>query len=656
MTPEELKEALLEKFIDPVARIEGTFNIRRADGSLVKLKVPKSQREILRRGILGTGIRLNKQGLTYRRIITKGRQQGFSIILAAETLLIAQDYPNAFQYYIASKGEQAISWLGKVEDLAINANHYPEEMGGGSMIDITSITNQTKKIINNCTLVGFAANPAGIRGDTGINGIMDETAWMVLRKNQQSETYAAFKYFFRQGGQITLQSTPRVSDDMFFEMYEHSEQHGFEAFYKPTIENWKDLNLDEPLFIDLDNERRKLTGDKTLTTEEVEKLKEKFLKKSYFWYNKENKSIEQKAEIPYSWIKLADLEKDRYSDIQIFKQENLGIPVDERYKLIKGEWIYTHTIEDEEDWEDRRDSYNPFYFGLDYAQKRDLTILKVIEKIGQDFYVRCAKIITGKYTAQAAEIVDFYNRFKPLKIRGDDTGVGIPIHDILEKSISKNILERVTFTSDSKKNMAENFKNICQDGHYHMLNYSVEHSLIIKHILKVEKDVGETSIRYTGKGVDQEGRDDGFWASALSVFEKAENKGKTPVKSAFGRNRRIENKEDLKKNNAQRLVQSLKKESLKVPVRNEIEGLHEIHKKENMNICLNELRKGILICPKANKPIRPLKCLTCNRILCVYYRTHKEIFKSYGFEENNILEELEDVRKNKILDFHSEIK
>ena len=151
--------------MDPVKRVESIFNVRRADGSLVPLKVPKSQYDILRRGILGSGKRLTKQGLTYRRVVDKGRQQGFSIILAVEAILIAEDFPDTFQYYVATRADQAASWLDKVEQLCNDANHYPEEVGGGPILHLNNLKPVMKKTIHNCVITGFAANPSGMRGD-----------------------------------------------------------------------------------------------------------------------------------------------------------------------------------------------------------------------------------------------------------------------------------------------------------------------------------------------------------------------------------------------------------------------------------------------------------------------------------------------------------
>ena len=163
---------------------------------------------------------------------------------------------------------------------------------------------------------------------------------------------------------------------------------------------------------------------------------------------------------------------------------------------------------------------------------------------------------------------------------------------------------------------------------------------------------GNTAFLYIMKNAyEEEGRDDGFWAGSLSVFEKAERKGVTHIASAFGRSSRIQKTSTDRDSNIQQVVAQLNKERSKVQP-TQIKELQSIKTKENVNICVSELRKGILICPKVNKPIRPLKCLGCLKKNCSYFNSHKQTLKSFKLEDKDILEELEDDKKKIISDFH----
>ncbi len=635
MIDNKLLRQLAERWATPHLRIEDTFNIRDSRGNIMPLVVPEPQREIVDSGILGEARSLVDKGIVYRRIIDKGRQIGYSIIGAAEAILIAQDYPTTFQYYVATRGEQAASWLGKVDQLVKDANNYPPSLGGGPILNITNMKPVMSKVINNCTITGFAANPAGMRGDSAINCILDEYAWMIMRKNQQHETYTAIKYFLRQGGQLTIQSTPRTSTDMFMDMYTHPDKYGFNPFYKPVITNWKDLDINIPLHIELDNKRREMFGLRKLEQKEIDKFRERFLKHPLFVYDEETQVLRQKYDIPYPWVNPIELEKDRYSDVEIFKQENLGMAIDERYKVLRGEWIYQNLSEGE-DWENRRDSYNTFAFGVDIAKMRDLFIITVIEEIGTECFVRKIEIMPPgqNYNISAQRLATLFDAFRPTRISVDATGGGIPFCDSLDTiSRMRPFLRRVTFSNSVKENLAENLKAVCQDGKFHMLNYNEAHQTVIKHLLKVEKQELESSTRYTGKGVDQEGRDDGFWSVALAVCKNPEG-SKNMQKPYVQIKSRVGKWGDASGGSGQRTqlgsyenISKMLRGKVEKKVGEEVKVYRNIQKFKQV---FNELQKGVIPCGEKVKIIKPIECVGCDKKDCVDWRVHSGIMKKAG--------------------------
>ena len=204
---------------------------------------------------------------------------------------------------------------------------------------------------------------------------------------------------------------------------------------------------------------------------------------------------------------------------------------------MKGEWVYNHLLEGR-DWTDRGDSMNKFVFGIDIAKQRDLFIIIIAEQIGEDWYIRRVEIMPSgqNYTVSAQRIAALADAFKPTRISVDNTGGGIVFCDILESIPRiKNLILRVDFSSSTKENMAETLRHLCQDGRFHMLNYTEEHQTVIKHLLKVEREVLESSTRYSGKDVDQEGRDDGFWACALAICDNPKKETSRPQVYGLGR-------------------------------------------------------------------------------------------------------------------------
>jgi phage FluMu gp28-like protein len=640
VSKEKLIKYYAKRWTDPVLRIQDIFNVRKASGELIPLKVPHPQRQILRDGILGNGRALMKKGQVINRIINKGRQIGYSIISAAEAILIAEDYPKTFQYYVATKEKQAIEWLEKLQQLVQDANCWPKELGGTPIIRTKNIRPQLTKTINDCSIVGLPYNPGGMRGSTAINVILDEMAWMIMYKNQQEETYAACKHFVSQGGQLTCQSTPRSQTDKFMEFYVNPEKHGFKNYYCPTITNWQTLDLNEPFIIEMNDENRREHALPPLTIVQKQELINKYSKKTSFIIDTINEVIKQDVKCPYSWKNLHELEKDRRSDVEIFKQENLGVAIDERYKVLNSEWIYQNLTEKE--LSHRGDSMNQFVFGIDIAKQQDLFVITIFEVIDDHWFNRYTEIMPVKqnYVISAHKIVELYDNFLPTRISVDNTGGGIVFCDILETMKVKNVLQRVTFNQSSKTNLAETLRSVARDNKLHMLNNTDEHKLIIRHLLKVERQQQETHTKYTGKEVDKEGRDDGFWSTALAICANPHRDNKEQARlitASFGSvNARVQKDNVL--NNQYSLTKKMINKNFDKP---NIE-VNEILDEENKvyKLVFNKLKTGMLPCPKNNGIVNPLDCVNCERTNCIEYSYHDQTCKDFQVNKTKFREYL----------------
>ena len=640
---EDLKRRLAQRWLDPVARIEDIFNVRTSKGELIKMKVPEPQKVLLREGILGTGRKLVDMGQVHMSVINKGRQLGFSTIVAAEQILICEDFPNARVYYIATRGERAKEWMEAVEQLCKDANHYPPELGGGPILNITSLKLAFEKTINDTKIIGLAANPAGIRGSNAVSVVLDEMAWMIRFKNQMKATWQSVRYFVRQGGSLRCLSTPRITDDQFYRMFDKPEKHGMVAYYCPAIENWRDLDLEMPLFVDLDNERRKLRKLSPLTMEEQQKLIDKYKNEPGFKFHSDDNSIQQPAIIPYPWVKLADLELERAGDLEEFKQESLGIPIDETYKLIKSEWIYQNCIEEgdrEGEWMNRGDSENEFFIFLDYAQRHDVTAITIVEKIGDTFYERLVAETQDTYDLQVDEIIGYVLAFRPQKIIGDDNGHGIVIHDLLIRKLSEmgwppNTVQRTQFTSLSKQKMAEGFKALVQSSRYKFLNIHKVHASAIRHVLRVEKIVMKTHVKYSGK---MHGRDDHFWSKAQVALIETEEGGH--LQSSFGRlKHKLLATVPKYSSVASKFLADRNKQMIeqrKVPF--DDMKLNEEEEKKTFNIrkARHYLLRGMLVCDERKQMVRPVECCDCNVMSCRHYTYHKDICKKLEVTRDDV--------------------
>jgi hypothetical protein len=495
---------------DPIKLIESIFRIRDNKGHLVDYIMAEPHKIMLKTGLLGDRSKL-------LRIVNKGRQCGFSTFKMIEDITISTLMPNTYQFYVANKEDQAKDWLKDLDKIVDDARLWVD---GSRIIDIDSrqstqlmkvfkhFPKEVQKQIEYSYIVGLAASPGGIRGETAISVDLDEFAWHIRLKDQQRQVYDAVKYFISQGGQMTIQSTPFVRTDLFWKMYSSAKEMMLNAFYFPTIENWEQLDLNKPLAIPISE-----LNEKDLKYNlELKIYKEKTIK----FLNIERKCLVQNMIIPYSWVDIGFLEVARRDDLEFFKQENLGIPADVLYRYIEPDLLYSSQISEEKF---KNDSGGLFKIALDVAQKRDLTAITVGEFIDNVIWERKIYESQETYPEQIELLRELCYRYKPLEIIIDNTGVGIPIADFLEKDPDFPFIRRIDFSSTielpSKKIrmtvfLAEGFKKALIDGTYK----TIKHTHAESHVLRVEKvstDSGQ--IKYTGKkGGD---RDDHFWSKSL---------------------------------------------------------------------------------------------------------------------------------------------
>lgn len=628
---QELRLKLAKKWLDPVARAEDIFRVRTSLGEVIPLKVPEPQKEILRDGILGRGRKLVDDGLTFKSVLNKGRQIGFSLIAAVETILIAEDFPDTNIYYIADDLDQSIDFLDKITQLAKDANHYPEELGGGPILHVQKLDMALTKRINGTVIKGLSGRAkGGKRGKNAIHVIFDEMAWAISVKNEQQEIWDVIQYYTRWGGSARLQSTPRTTDDLFWKFYSDPHKYGMKAYYCPVITNWKELDLNQPFHIDIDNGRRALKQFDILTKKEIRALVETYSVNPRYTVDLKKKEIYQTgAIIPYPWVKLEELEKQR-ADIEKFKQENLGISVDEKYKMIPSAWIYRNII-DEPEWEDRKNSRNPFYILVDLAQEHDITAITIVEKLPGEIVIE-RKLDTSqeKYDAQAERIWTYFNAFKPQYISIDNTGHGRVVGDLLEKklrmaSLPLSILHRVDFTSSSKEVMAVGLRRLVQADKYKFLNSNDIHRQSIRHVERVEKEVLDTNIRYSGK---RWGRDDFFWSKAQVVYFT--NLLIPPPAAQFGKIRTKPFGMGIELSTKGKPTTEFEK--IKDELEKKEPSLKDISKARAIGRVINELNLGAITCPKAKETRTPLFCTGCNKEDCMEYDYMKIMCKIAGVE------------------------
>jgi hypothetical protein len=576
-------------------------------------------------------------------------------------------------YYVATSIDQAKDWMEKMNQLIKDSNSWSIEMGGEPMLNIGNIKKIFEKEINNTYIIGLAANPGTIRGKTAIAVYFDEAAWAIRTKDLAWETWKALKYFISQGGQARIQSTPRTSDDkeFFWSTYQKAihKKGGFTAYECPVIENWQELDLTEPLYIELNDNMREIQGFEPFTIKEKEDLKKTYSKKDGFIITDDY--IKQPAIVNYPWKTLQELENDKEGDIQQFMQEYLCQPVDEKYKVILSEWIEQNIINGSQ-YLDRGDSNNAFQMCIDFAQVRDVTAIVITEKVLEQgkypvFYQRYVEQTQMEYPEQAKHITQLYERFKPQYVSIDATGPGIPIGQYLKKEFrdrgfNPNVIKEVTFTSQNKEQMASGFKSLCQpnpllyelykdeEGIEHKLPKSSyrflrdkgnkNHSEMIAHIKRVEKEVLPQNVRYSGK---RYGRDDFFFsASQICLYENTN----VSIKAGFGKTSAFSTKYESKTEEISKGKQYIfnvdkkrwetrleSKDEEKKKFQQQKSLIEKRNYTKNLKFAYDCLRNTKLICKTNNRIVNPIECSNpneCRNDNCPSFKYVKEIIERYN--------------------------
>lgn len=514
--------------------IEAIFRVRDNKGRLHDYKLVPAHRKLIKTGLLG-----DRSVLT--RIIDKGRQGGFSNFVAVECLMIAQLMPNTYQYYIATKEDQAKKWLrDRVFQLAKDARL---NFDGSRFINInTRRSTQTQIVVDHIFprnrdmefsyITGLAAAPESIQGPTALNVIMDEMPKMKTKVNQQRDTYDAVAYFITQGGQLTMQGIPDVKSDLFWKIYSHPKQFGATPFYFPIIENWKDINLRKPLY-HLSRDAMSKGDEKWYELWKNVRIEDKIVKEAWV----------QKMKIPYFWWDIGELEKKRAGDLDYFKQWVLGIPYDVAFRFITPELLYPRVKSEEKMFPTLGRIVK---MGIDVGQERDITAITVGEMdengVMWEIWVEEHQ---EHYPIQAEAIYELCQRYKPLEVIIDNTGIGRGLADILE---AKGVpIRRVEFASTVKledrsmrmtEYLAMGFKRKLIQNKY----FLIENPYAIHHVLGVQRlETASKQIRYSGKQSEAK-RDDYFWSKGLLaadfefqniipafVAEPLENRGKRAI-------------------------------------------------------------------------------------------------------------------------------
>lgn len=223
-----------------------------------------------------------------------------------------------------------------------------------------------------------------------------------------------------------------------------------------------------------------------------------------------------------------DFTKNGAADAESFDQEYQCIPADDDAKFLEYGLITACEYSGGTDWQ--RGLTGPFqgrlYCGVDIGRKKDLTVLWVVEKLGDVFYTRHIETLEKMRKSDQEKIL--YPWFAICdRICIDATGLGIGWADDAQDKFGVSRVEAVTFTGQVKEALAYPLKGAMEDRTVRI----PEDPVIRSDLRKVQKTVTSAgNIRFVAEST-VDGHADRFWALALAIHAADSSGGPVHVGS-----------------------------------------------------------------------------------------------------------------------------
>lgn len=217
-----------------------------------------------------------------------------------------------------------------------------------------------------------------------------------------------------------------------------------------------------------------------------------------------------------------DFIKSGCADEESFQQEYMCNPADDARAFLEYDLIAASEYADGEKWEvafDRiKDCKGRLYAGLDIGRKKDLTVLWVLEELGDVLYTRAIIRLKNMSKPDQEKVIW---PWLPLIYRNcfDYTGLGIGWGDDAQKKFGEHKIELVTFTPHVKEALAYPVRGKMEDRKLR-IPYDPKIRADLRAVTKETTAAG--NIRFTAEHTE-DGHADHFWALALAIHAASSN-------------------------------------------------------------------------------------------------------------------------------------
>lgn len=209
-----------------------------------------------------------------------------------------------------------------------------------------------------------------------------------------------------------------------------------------------------------------------------------------------------------------DFVRSGCADQESFDQEYGCVPADDDAKFLEYGLITACEYSAGMDWQRGLQGHfqGRLFCGVDIGRKKDLTVLWVVEQLGDVFYTRHIETMERmRKSAQEAILWPWFEICDRICI--DATGLGIGWCDDAQDQFGEHRVEAVTFTGQVKEALAYPLKGAMEDRTLRI----PEDAIIRADLRKVQKTVTAAgNIRFVAESTP-DGHADRFWALALAL-------------------------------------------------------------------------------------------------------------------------------------------
>ncbi|MBC17099.1 MAG: hypothetical protein CL942_08610 [Desulfovibrio sp.] len=205
-----------------------------------------------------------------------------------------------------------------------------------------------------------------------------------------------------------------------------------------------------------------------------------------------------------------DFTKAGCADEESFLQEYMCQPADDDAAFLEYDLIASCEYGQDVDWSIMEQGR--LYSGVDIGRKKDLTVLWVLERLGDVVYTRHLECLQNmKKSAQEAIIYPWFEKSDRVCI--DETGLGIGWVDDAKDRFGEHKIEGVSFTQQSKEAMAYPVRGAFEDK-----KLRIPYDPVIRADLRsvTKQTTAAGNIRFTAERTP-DGHADRFWALALAL-------------------------------------------------------------------------------------------------------------------------------------------